>query len=294
VHVPPQAPRHPTTLTKDTMSTPLTSYRNDGLTFDVHDWGPANGRPLIALHGFPQTASCWQPVAARLTKAGVRVLAPDQRGYSPGARPQQVDAYRSDRLAGDVLALADAAGWDRFDLVGHDWGGFVAWYLASRHADRISTVTVVSTPHPAAFARALRGPQALRSWYMAAFQIPWLPETLFGIRGGVVARWMFSRSGAQNPREMGKLLSDRATATGTVNWYRAMRQSGAPRAGRVDVPSLYVWSTGDVALGREAAERTRDYVTGDYTFLVLDGASHWVPEERPDELAQAILRHIDR
>jgi pimeloyl-ACP methyl ester carboxylesterase len=276
------------------MSPELSEYSNDGLTFAVHAWGPADGRPLIALHGFPQTGTSWDAVAARLAAAGVRVLAPDQRGYSPGARPSQVAAYRMDRLAGDVLALADAAGWDRFDLVGHDWGGTVAWFLASRFPDRIRTVSVASTPHPAAFAKAMRHGQALKSWYMAVFQLPWLPETLLGARQGAAATRAFGGSGAKDAEEMGRLLSDRRTATGAINWYRAMRLRHAPAAGRVRVPSLYVWSTGDVALGRVAAELTADYVDGDYTFLVLEGASHWIPDERPDELAQAILTHIDR
>lgn len=276
------------------MSTALTSYSHDGLVFDVHSWGPPDGRPLIALHGFPQTATSWAAVADRLAEKGVRVLAPNQRGYSPGARPQQIEAYRMDRLAGDVLAMADAAGVDRFDLVGHDWGGAVAWYLASRHDDRVRTVCVASTPHPRAFLRSLRGPQALKSWYMAMFQLPWLPETLLGARHGAVATRMFGSSGASDAQDMGRLLSDRRTATATINWYRAMRLRDAPSAGRVRIPTLYVWSTDDVALGRTAAELTGEYVEGEYTFRELPGVSHWIPDEAPDELAAAIAAHIDR
>jgi pimeloyl-ACP methyl ester carboxylesterase len=283
------------------MSAPLTAFENDGLRFRVQDWGPAEGgtgpgggRSVIALHGFPQTALSWERVAARLTSAGVRVLAPEQRGYSPDARPSEVSAYTMDKLAGDVLALADTAGWNRFDVLGHDWGGAVAWYLASRHADRVRTVSVASTPHPAALWESFKGPQALRSWYMLIFQLPWLPETLLGAGGGRLASRMFAASGAEDPAAMGRLLSDRTTATGALNWYRTMRVKGAPGAGRVRVPSLYVWSDGDAALGRQAAERTRDHVDGDYTFVELTGASHWIPDERPDELAAAVLAHLER
>ncbi|MDN5764070.1 MAG: alpha/beta fold hydrolase [Microlunatus sp.] len=276
------------------MNAPLTGYTHDGLTFTVRDWGPPDGRSLIALHGFPQTASSWSRVASRLAREDVRVLAPDQRGYTPGAQPSEVSAYTMDKLAGDVLALADAAGWSRFDVLGHDWGGAVAWYLASRHSDRIRTVSVASTPHPRALWEAFKGPQGLKSWYMWTFQLPWLPETLLGARGGLLATKMFGLSGAERPEEMGRLLSDRATATGTLNWYRTMRIKGAATAGRVNVPSLYVWSDRDAALGRQAAERTRDYVDGEYTFLVLDGVSHWIPEESPAELAEAVLAHLDR
>jgi pimeloyl-ACP methyl ester carboxylesterase len=105
---------------------------------------------------------------------------------------------------------------------------------------------------------------------------------------------MFAASGAEDAAAMGRLLSDRTTATGAVNWYRTMRVKGAPGAGRVRVPSLYVWSDGDAALGRQAAERTRDFVDGDYTFVELTGASHWIPDERPDELAAAVLAQLER
>lgn len=274
------------------MTSPLTTFGHDGLRFDVLDWGPPDGRELVALHGFPQTALSWERVAPRLVDGGVRVLAPDQRGYSPGARPRDVRAYTMDRLAGDVLALADAAGWERFDVLGHDWGGAVAWYLASRHADRVRTVSVASTPHPRALLEAFKGAQALRSWYMLMFQLPWLPESLLGAGQGRGAARFFGRSGAEDPSAMGRLLADRTTARGALNWYRAMRLKNAPGAGRVSIPSLYVWSDHDVALGRQAAERTRDFVDGDYTFVELAGASHWIPDERPDELAAAVLAHL--
>lgn len=276
------------------MEAPVTGFEHDGLSFDVLEWGPPEGRELIALHGFPQTAQSWERVAARLSAGGVRVLAPDQRGYSTGARPAAVTAYTLDRLAGDVLALADRAGWDRFDVLGHDWGGGVAWYLGSRHADRVRTVSVASTPHPLSLWRAFRGPQALRSWYVLLFQLPWLPEALLGAGGGKLAARLCAASGAEDPEAMGRLLTDRRTATGALNWYRTLRLGNSPTAGRVSVPSLYVWSDGDVALGRDAAEHTRDHVDGAYTFVELAGVSHWIPDERPVELAEAVLAMLGR
>ena len=276
------------------MSAPLTGFSHDGLDYEVHDWGPLDGRGMIALHGFPQTGLCWEAVAAKLAEGGVRVLGPDQRGYSPGAQPADVSAYTLDKLAGDVLALADSAGWDRFDLLGHDWGGGIAWYLASRHADRVRTLSIASTPHSQALLESFRGKQALRAWYILLFQLPWLPETLLGARGGWLATRWFGTSRAADPAAMGRLLSDRSTARGALNWYRAMRVKGVTGPGRVPVPTLYVWSDQDVALGRWPAERTRDFVDGDYTFVELNGVSHWIPEERPAELADAILAHLDR
>lgn len=273
------------------MTVPVTSYGNDGFTFRVHDWGPLDGRPVIALHGFPQTSASWAAVATRLGSAGLRVLAPDQRGYSPRARPSAVAAYRIDRLAGDVLALADAAGLDRFDVLGHDWGGAVAWHLAGSYPERIRTLTVVSTPHPRALEETLRGPQALRSWYQLAFQLPWLPETVLGSPLG--ERWMAS-SGAPEPAELARLFTDRSATTGALNWYRAMRLKDAPSTGKITVPTLYVWGDGDVVLGRQAAELTGAYVERDYRFLELAGISHWIPDEEPEALAAAVLTHLER
>ena len=274
------------------MTARLTRFTSEGLTFDVRDAGPLDGPVVVALHGFPQTSASWADVVPPLVAAGYRVLAPDQRGYSPGARPQDVASYALARLVGDVLALADAAGADRFHVVGHDWGAAVGWALAGRHADRVGTLTAVSVPHPAALARALVGSQALRSWYMGLFQVPGLAERLFRVRGGAVVRRLLARTGMPDPEPSVRLLTDPAAATGALAWYRALRLPGNLRAGRTAVPTLYVWSDRDPALGRRAAEDTAGYVDGPYRFVVLPGVSHWVPEERPAELAALLLEHL--
>nr|WP_294693816.1 alpha/beta fold hydrolase [uncultured Friedmanniella sp.] len=270
----------------------LSRFTSDGLVFDVHDEGPLDGPVVVALHGFPQTAACWSSVIPRLVQAGYRVLAPDQRGYSPGARPREVRAYAMRSLCADVLALADAAGVDRFHLLGHDWGASVGWVLAGRFPGRVRTLSAVSVPHPAALARALSGTQALRSWYIAMFQVPGLAERLFAARDGALVRRLLAGSGMADPEPSVRLLTDRSAATATLNWYRALRLRGGLTAGRTSVPTLYVWSDGDVALGRRAAEATADYVRGPYRFEVLAGVSHWVPEERPAELAALVLDHL--
>ncbi|HEX2577048.1 MAG TPA: alpha/beta fold hydrolase, partial [Aquihabitans sp.] len=136
------------------------------LRFDVVDRGPADGEAVVLLHGWPANASCWDRVTPTLAAAGLRTLAPDQRGYSPGARPPGRRSYAVEELVADVLALADAAGLDRFHVVGHDWGGGVGWALGSGHADRVASLTVLSTPHPAAMQRSLAGVQLLRSAYV--------------------------------------------------------------------------------------------------------------------------------
>lgn len=274
------------------MTARLTSFTSDGLTFDLRDEGPLDGPVVVALHGFPQTSASWAGVVPPLVAAGFRVLAPDQRGYSPGARPADVPSYALAALVGDVLALADAAGADRFHVVGHDWGAAVGWALAGQHADRVATLTAVSVPHPASLVRSFVGGQALRSWYMLLFQVPGLAERLFRARDGAVVRRMLAGTGMPDPEPSVRLLADPRAATATLNWYRAIRLPGNVRAGRTRVPTLYVWSDRDTALGRRAAEGTAACVDGPYRFVVLPGVSHWVPEERPAELAALLLEHL--
>ena len=162
----------------------LTSYRNDGLTFEVDDSGGA-AEAVVLLHGFPQTRTSWAGLTPHLVGAGYRVLAPDQRGYSPGARPKRRRDYAIGRLVGDVLALADAAGLKRFHVLGHDWGGGAGWALAEAHPERLLSLTSLSTPHPRAMAASMvRSNQALKSWYMLAFQLPWLPEAIIESNAG--------------------------------------------------------------------------------------------------------------
>ena len=274
------------------MTERLTEFTSEGFVFDVVDSGPLDGPVVIALHGFPQTSAVWAGVTPVLVDAGCRVLAPDQRGYSPRARPQAVSSYTLDHLCADVLALADAAGADRFSLLGHDWGAIVSWTMAGVHPDRVETLAAVSVPHPAAFARSFAGPQLLRSWYMGAFQLPWLPEALLRAGGGRTLRRFLRASGAPDPEPAVRLFADRRAATATLNWYRALRLPSTVRAGRTRVPTLYVWSDGDAALGRQAAEGTERFVAAPYRFVVLEGVSHWVPEERPVELGELVVDHL--
>lgn len=274
----------------------MEQFRRGSLVFDVQDRGQADGsaETVILLHGFPETSASWDGVAPIVSASGFRTLAPDQRGYSPGARPEGRAAYRSDELVADVLALADAAGAQRFHVVGHDWGASVAWTTAALHADRVLSLTAVSVPHPQAFTRAMRrSVQGLKSWYMAAFQIPSLPERAMLAGGGRMLRRTLEGSGlppALAARYVERLREPGAL-TAALNWYRAL----LPRptvVGDVDVPTLYVWSTGDTFVTSTAAHECGRHVVAPYRFEVLEGVSHWVPEEAPDRLAALILAHV--
>jgi pimeloyl-ACP methyl ester carboxylesterase len=272
-------------------------FTRQGLKFDVSDAGPAGGEGVVLLHGYPQAAASWREVVPGLAQAGYRTLAPDQRGYSPGARPQGRKPYVLRELMDDVLALADEAGLDRFHVVGHDWGGAVAWGLATDHPARLRTVTVLSTPHPEAFLRSMvSSTQLLRSLYMVLFQIPLLPEWLTTTGDGRLARRALRRSGlpAELVEEYVERLMEPGAITAALNWYRALPlQLGDMREVRpVTVPTMFVWSSGDVALGRTAAELTGRYVVGPYRFEVLDGVSHWIPEEVPHVVVRLLLEHL--
>lgn len=272
----------------------LQEYRREDLTFDVTDAGPPRsgraGEVAVLLHGFPQDRTSWDGVAAGLHTAGVRTLAPDQRGYSPRARPRGRSAYRLSELVADVLALVDAADLQRVHLVGHDWGGAVAWALAARHPDRLASLTVLSTPHPRAMMHAVRhGTQGLRSWYMLLFQLPMLPEAL--LTATLERTLTGSGLSAGAARHSAELMRGGALGP-ALGWYRALPASlreSAPR--RVTVPTTYVWGSRDVALGRVAAEATADGVQGPYRFVELD-AGHWLPEERTADVVTAVLERV--
>ena len=263
----------------------------DGLVFDVGDSGGGDD-VVVMLHGWPQDRHAWAQVTPLLTEAGLRVVALDQRGYSPGALPTGRAAYRMSELVADVLALVEALGESRVHLVGHDWGGSVAWAFAERHPERLLSLTVASTPHHRAIAWAMRhADQARRSWYMAAFQLPVVPELVLRRRLPVALR----RSGLpeQDVQRYAARFRLPGMARGGLGWYRAIplrrrASHDASASRRISIPTTYVWGRHDPALGRAAAERTRDHVAADYSFVELD-AGHWLPETRPREVAAAIL-----
>jgi pimeloyl-ACP methyl ester carboxylesterase len=268
------------------------------LTFDVRVDGPEDGRPVLLLHGFPETSLSWASVTPLLTKAGLRTYAPDQLGYSPGARPDDVAAYSTPSLAQVTADLMTALGVDRADVVGHDWGANVAWALAGWHPDRVRSLTAVSVPHPAAYTVAYRTDpeQKERSGYIRLFwQAGKAEEVLLADDARRLRRMLSGGEGdsgvpAEAIDEYVSVLSAPGALTAALNWYRAM--SSDDRVDPVAVPTTYIWSDGDVAIGRTAAEACANYVTGDYRFVELPGITHWIPEQAPDQLAAAILARI--
>ena len=262
--------------------------------------GPEDGRLVLLLHGFPQSSYQWRHQLAALAATGYRAVAFDQRGYSPAARPDGVELYRLDHLVADVLAVADELNAHQLDLVGHDFGGVVAWQFAARYPERLRTLTAVSVPHPAAFMAALgsgSGDQIRRSTYIAFFQQEGVSEEALLAGGGAGLRRLFTASGF--PEEEGDALDayvarmlEPGALTAALNWYRALSPDAVGAMVAVKVPTLYVWSDQDPALGREAAEGTAAHVEAPYRFEVLAGVSHWIPEAAPAELNRLLLDHL--
>jgi pimeloyl-ACP methyl ester carboxylesterase len=267
------------------------------LTFDVRVSGPDDGRPVLLLHGFPETSASWTTVTPLLAGAGLRCFAADQLGYSPGARPDEVDAYALTNLAQVTADLMTALDVPVADVVGHDWGANVGWALAAWHTDRVRSLTAVSVPHPAAFAAAYRSDpeQKERSAYIRLFrQEGKAEEVLLADGARRLRRLLLGSDGssgvpAEAADEYVAVLSAPGALTAALNWYRAM--NAGPPVGPSPVPTTYVWSSGDIAIGRAAAEGCAEHVTGDFRFLELAG-SHWIPEQSPSELAAAVLDRI--
>lgn len=268
------------------------SIERDGLVLDVLDDGPVDGEPVVLLHGWPERATAWRRVAPLLNDAGCRTLAMDRRGFAPGARPTRRRDYRLAELAGDVAALIDAVGGGAH-VVGHDWGAATAWVTAGLHPDKVRTLTAVSVAHPAAFMKAmLRSDQALRSWYIALFNLPYVPE--LALRSGwadrVLLRIGMSRDDVRRFRR--EIVDDGALPT-SLGCYRGMAFTDPRQIGfRVTAPTTMVWSTDDTALGRWGPEHSEEYVDAPFELVVLDGVSHWIPTEAPRALAEAILARV--
>ena len=274
-----------------------------GLTFRARSAGPEDGPVVLLLHGFPQTSRCWAAQLAALAEAGHRAVAVDQRGYSPGARPDDPAAYAMPHLVDDVLGIVDALGAAAVDLVGHDFGGSVAWTVAGHHPDRVRTLTVASTPHPLAFVRAYQAAvgasagssdQNRRSGYMRAFREAPRGEIEAQLLadGGAGLRLVYAGLPEASVEAYVRDLGEPGALVAAVDWYRAMSARASAAVPPCRVPTLYVWSDGDPAIGRDAAVATGEHVTGPYRFEVLEGVGHWIPELAADRFTGLLLDHL--
>jgi pimeloyl-ACP methyl ester carboxylesterase len=270
-----------------------------GFTFDVLTTGDPTAPLVLLLHGFAESMQCWRAQVAALGAAGYRAVAPSQRGYSPGARPDTGDTgnYHIDRLMDDAMAIVAASGYGdrRFHLAGHDWGGSIAWSLADRYPERIASLTVLSRPHPNAFNRALQmpdGEQAQRSRHHKAFLEPGAADVVLADN----AKWLRERWAANGVPDAAMtehlgVLGNKAAMEGALAWYRARGAIRGP-LGPIRVPTLYIWGDADDTVGRVAAEGTVDFVAAPYRFEVLPGVGHFAADQAPERVSELLLAHV--
>ncbi len=269
------------------------------LTFDALVAGE-DGAPLVLLlHGFAESMHCWRAQLAALADMGYRAIAPGQRGYSRGARPDPRDPsrYHMDRLMEDAMAIVAASGYEgqRFHLAGHDWGGSIAWALADRYAASLASLTVLSRPHPNAFNRALLlpdGDQLRRSRHHSAFleldaadkvladDCKWLRERLAaaGVPGFAIEQHL-------------AVLGNKDAMEAALAWYRARGAIRTP-LGPTRVPTLYIWGNADDTVGRAAAEGTVDFIAAPYRFVELEDVGHFAAEQAPERVSELMLEHL--
>lgn len=274
-----------------------------GLRFEVATAGEGDKLALL-LHGFPECAHSYRYQIPLLVSLGYRVWAPNLRGYGRTDRPLGVKSYTIDLLESDISDLIDQSGAKSVLLVGHDWGGAIAWSYAVHGTRPIEQLVVMNAPHPERFQQALRTlAQAKRSWYMALFQLPWLPEKLIGYdRARSLERVV--RSAAVHQDRISDhdvdVIRDNASIPGAltamINYYRAARQtmlSRKPREGRttIRVPTLLIWGEQDIALGKELTYGLDEYVA-DLTIRYIPDASHWVQQDAPEAVNRELLAFL--
>jgi pimeloyl-ACP methyl ester carboxylesterase len=284
-------------------STPMITLKkittSPDLTFDVMACGDEDAPPVLLLHGFAETFSMWRSQVPKLATMGYRAIAPSQRGYSAAARPDTRDpsGYSFDHLVTDALSIAAVCGraTGRFHVVGHDWGGSIAWGIADLYPERVASLTVLSRPHPNAFNRALAaqdGDQKRRSshhwWFLEA-------DATARILADD-ARWLRERLKANKVPEAAIAeyvghLGNPATMEAALTWYRARGAIRAP-IGVIKVPTLFIWGDADDTVGRMAAEGTREFVASAYRFVELPGVGHFAVDQTPDQITNLLLDHL--
>ncbi len=273
----------------------------NGLQLHTVIAGPRDGKLVVLLHGFPENWYTWRNQIKPLVDAGYRVAVPDQRGYNLSAKPVGVHNYRLDALASDVRELIRSFEREQAIVVGHDSGGGVAWQLAMDYPEVVEKLIIINAPHLAAFRREIREnpAQQQKSWYMAAFQLPWLPELLLG-QSPLATADLFCRKGAVNQEAYSSYdlhglavsMSQPGALTAMLNWYRAVfRDWSSLQARQIDTPTLLIWAEQDIALGKSLTYGLDQWVTHLKIHYISD-CGHWVQNEAPDEVNAQLLEFI--
>ena len=275
---------------------PLLRIQANGFEFRARVAGNTpEGPTVILLHGFPATSAMWKPLIQVLADDGYRVIAFDQRGYSPGARPSDAAEYALSDLVSDVLAIADVLNAETFHLIGHDWGAAVGWATVLEHPDRVLSWTALSIAHPQAFSDALQNDpdQQSRSSYFTLFNTPIVPEVLFTFNGLALLKSIYEGMDAENIAEYLAVFSEPRALSSALNWYRQMgnlsdKLTATPET---SVPTLFVWGANDAAVGRAAVLDQAQYMKGPYKIVETDG-EHWLMTTHADAIIPQVLGHV--
>jgi epoxide hydrolase 4 len=275
----------------------------NGIKLRVVMAGPEDGQPVILLHGFPEFWYGWRKQIPALARAGYRVIVPDQRGYNLSDKPGGVKSYRMDMLVADILGLIDKLGYQKVNLIGHDWGAAVAWEFAIRHPERLCKLGILNVPHPAVMRNFLRrgDPEQLRrSWYIFAFQIPWLPE--YFLRKNDYRNMVRSVRGSgeihtftsEDIEKYKEAWSQPGAMTGMVNWYRAAARYWRKSKGNqiVKLPTLMLWGMQDVALSHRMARPSMDYCK-DGKLVFFEDATHWVQHDEAENVNRLLVKFLE-
>jgi pimeloyl-ACP methyl ester carboxylesterase len=247
------------------------------------------GRPVILLHGFPDSSVVWRSQIDFLAKNGFMVIAPDLRGFGESDAPKGRKNYKVDAIAGDVVKIMDVLGIQSASIVGHDWGAVAGWALAMNHHERVDRYVAVSVGHPRAYRSDFM--QKFHSWYVVLFQIPFISEWL--VRA---FRWKLLRALTKNHTEIGKWTADMSREgrlTAGLNWYRKnFLHILFHDFARVKVPVLGIWSSGDIFLTEGQMKKSADYVDGPWRYERIDGSGHWVPLDASDKLNRMLIEYV--
>lgn len=277
------------------------TIETNGIKLHVVEAGPKSGVPVVLLHGFPEFWYGWRNQIPALVAAGCRVIVPDQRGYNLSDKPKGVKSYSVFTLVKDIIGLIDALGYEKVNLVGHDWGAVVAWALAILHPERLHRLSIMNVPHPAVMKRFLQRDleQIRRSWYVFFFQLPWLPES--GMRQD---NWRGAQRALRGSGKIDTFTTDDVVKykeawsrpgamTAMINWYRAIMryQPPMPKDLRVKVRTLMMWGMKDFALSHRMARPSMDYVD-EGNLIFFPEATHWVQHDAAEEVNHYLVDFI--
>jgi len=272
--------------------------KTNGIQLHTALSGPADGKPIFLLHGFPEAWFGWEKQIEPLVQAGFRVIVPDQRGYNLSDKPAGVDQYMMPILVDDILGLADQLGHKKFYIAGHDFGAMVSWFLALQAPERVRRLAIANVPHPAVFQSYLKThpSQMLKSWYAMFFQLPGLPE-----RFAKGANWKFLIGAMPDYWEEDQydryreVWAQPGAITAMINWYRATsgRFGRSRKSDPIQPPTIIMWGKKDPHLSYQMAHLSLEHCQ-DGKLVLFEDATHWVQHDKASEVSQLLIDHFQK